>query len=382
MIIALSQLNSTVGDLNGNADLITDAIRKTKGKADIIVFPEMSLTGYPAKDLIFDSDFMKSTHEILVEISKNIFDIIVLIGTIRKEYDKIYNTVAVIQSGKIIGFRDKTLLPTYDVFDEKRYFSSSKSIEPIKVNMYGDDVNLGIQICEDLWDTDYDIKVTDILNEKGADIIINLSSSPFYKGKIADRVEAVVSQAKKINKPYLYCNAIGYQEELIFDGQSFAVNKDGEIIGSAKAFEEDILFVNVFSQTIEYIHQLDQYEEIYKALSLGVKDYLKKTHHSKVVIGLSGGIDSALTAAIAASALETKNIFGISMPSKYSSDHSIRDAELLASNLNINFDIIKINDINKQFLSNLDLFLDESSSGLPEENLQARIRGNILSSTN
>ncbi len=378
MIIALSQLNSTVGDLDGNADLINDIIRRNRDKADVIVFPEMALTGYPVKDLVFDSDFIISTQNTLIEISKNIFNVTVLIGTIRLEHNKIYNTVAIIQSGRIIGFRDKTLLPNYDVFDEKRYFSSSKSIDPININIKDEEISFGIQICEDLWDSEYDINVTDILIEKGADIIINLSSSPFYIDRVNSRIEIVEDKVRNVGKPYLYCNSIGYQEELIFDGQSFAVNKDAKLIGIGNAFEEQVLLVDVFSQNECKVNFLGKYEQMFKALSLGVKDYLQKTYHSKVVIGLSGGIDSALTAAIAADALESKNIFGISMPSKYSSDHSIRDAELLASNLNINFDMIRIEDINKQFLDDLDLFLDQRKSGLAEENLQARIRGNIL----
>ena len=378
MIVALSQLNSTVGDLNGNADSIKDIIRKNKDKADILVFPEMVLTGYPTKDLIFDSDFIEATHEALIEISKNIFDIVVLIGTIRQDNKKLYNSVAVIQSGKIIGFRDKTLLPTYDVFDEKRYFTSSKLIEPVQIKINNNNINIGIQVCEDLWDSNYDVKVTEILNEQGADVIINLSSSPFYVNKINDRINVVKNQVKKINKPYIYCNSVGYQEELVFDGQSFVINKDGEIIAFGDAFNEDLLLINIYSKDKCEFNTLDKFEELYKALSLGIKDYLKKTHHSKVVIGLSGGIDSALTAAIAANAVNSQNIIGISMPSRYSSDHSIRDAELLAYNLDINFEVIRINDINKQFLDNLNSFLDKSNEGLAEENLQARIRGNIL----
>ena len=300
----------------------------------------MVLTGYPPKDLIYDLDFINSANDTLIEISKNIFNIVVLIGTIRKEHDNFYNTVAIIQSGKIIGFRDKTLLPTYDVFDERRYFSSSKLIEPIKIEIKGEDITLGIQICEDLWDKDYDTKVTDILIEKGSDVIINLSSSPFFVDRVNDRINLVVKKVKNNNKPYFYCNSVGYQEELVFDGQSFAINKNGDIIALGKAFEQDILFVDILSQDKCKFKSLDKYEQIYQALSLGIKDYLKKTHHFKAVVGLSGGIDSAVTAAIVANALEGENIFGISMPSKYSSDHSIRDAELLASNLNINFDII------------------------------------------
>ena len=378
MIVALSQLNSTVGDLNGNANLINEAIQKVRNEADIIVFPEMVLTGYPPKDLLLDSSFINNAYNTLVEISKKIFGTVALVGTVRKVDDKLYNTVAIIQSGKIIGFRDKMLLPTYDVFDEKRYFSSSKIIEPITVNINDNNISIGIQICEDLWDAEYDVKVTDILHDKGAEIIINLSSSPFYNNRIEDRINVVKEKVRKYNKPYIYCNSVGYQEELIFDGQSFSINKHGEIIGLAKGFEEDLLMLDVFKNKTYKFSISSKYEQMFKALSLGVKDYLKKTHHSKVVIGLSGGIDSALTAAIATDALDCKNIFGISMPSKYSSNHSIRDAELLACNLGINFDIIKIHDINKQFLTDLEIFLDKENEGLAEENLQARVRGNIL----
>ena len=378
MIIALSQLNSTVGDLDGNADLIRNIIREAKNKADILVFPEMVLTGYPAKDLIFDSDFIKSAHETLLEISKSIFNIVVLLGTVRQEGNETYNTVAILQSGKILGFRDKTLLPSYDVFDEKRYFSSSQIIEPIEISINNTNFKLGVQICEDLWDEDYNIKVTKILDEKESDIIFNLSSSPFYIHRVNDRINAVTKKVKKINKPYVYCNSIGYQEELVFDGQSFVVNKDGDIIAYGNAFKDDFLMVDIYSKKKCEFKILDKFEELYNALSLGIKDYLRKTHHSKVIIGLSGGIDSALTAAIAANAIEAQNIIGISMPSQYSSNHSIRDAELLAYNLGINFEVIRINEINDTFLNYLDSFLEQSQGGLAEENLQARIRGNLL----
>jgi len=378
MIVALSQLNSTVGDLAGNAALIKDAIREARNRADILVFPEMVLTGYPTKDLVFDLDFINSTHDILMEISKSIFDIIVLIGFVRRENNKTYNSVAIIQSGKIIGFRDKTLLPTYDIFDEKRYFSPANKIEPINIKVNNDNIRLGIQICEDLWDDDYEVKVTDILAEQNVDLIINLSASPFHIHRIKDRIRIVKEKVKKYNKPYIYCNSVGYQEELIFDGQSFVVNSSGDIIALAKAFEEDLLMVDISLQNSYAFTVLDKFEELFNALSLGVKDYLQKTHHSKAIIGLSGGIDSAVTAAIATNALGGENIIGVSLPSKYSSDHSIRDAELLACNLGIDFEIIKINDINGKFLGTLNSILDDSNPGLAEENLQARIRGNIL----
>ncbi len=378
MIIALSQLNSTVGDLRNNANLINKSIQHVRKDADIIVFPEMVLTGYPAKDLLLDLEFINDAQNVLIEISKKVFDVVALIGTVRKVNNKLYNTVAVIQSGKIIGFRDKVLLPTYDVFDEKRYFSSSKIIEPIIVNINNKDISLGIQICEDLWDTDYEVKVADILDDKGAEIMINLSSSPFQVDRIKDRINLIKNKVKKYNKPYIYCNSVGYQEELVFDGQSFFINQDAKVIGLAKAFKEDLLLVDILSNHCVDLSIAKKYEQLFAALSLGVRDYLKKTHHSKIVIGLSGGIDSALTAAIAVNALDCKNIFGIAMPSKYSSSHSIRDAELLACNLGINFDVIKIHDINKQFLTSLELFLDKTNEGLAEENLQARIRGNIL----
>ena len=379
MIIALSQLNSTVGDLSGNAALIKDAISKAKDKADVLVFPEMALTGYPPKDLIFDSNFINTVYDVLSEISKNIFDIIVLVGFIRCENGKMYNSVAIIESGNIIGFRDKTLLPNHDVFDEKRYFCPANKIEPIEVKINNKKTKLGIQICEDLWDNDYDFKVTDILVEKEADIIINLSASPFYANRLKDRIEVVREKAKRHSIPYAYCNAIGYQEELVFDGQSFVMNASGDITALGKPFEEDLIIVNILSNDTCSLSIPDRFEELFMALSLGVKDYIKKTHHSKVVIGLSGGIDSALTAAIASNAIKKgADIIGVAMPSQFSSNHSIRDAELLAYNLGLNFELLEINDINSKFLDTLDPILDNLHPGLAEENLQARIRGNIL----
>ena len=208
---------------------------------------------------------------------------------------------------------------------------------------------------------------------------INLSASPFNIHRIKDRIEKVRRKVRKSNTPYIYCNSIGYQEELVFDGQSFVMNADGNIISLAKAFKEDFIIVDISCQNDnKSFNILDKYDELFMALSLGVKDYFSKTNHSRAVIGLSGGIDSALTAAIAAEAIGPQNIVGVAMPSKFSSNHSIRDAELLSFNLGLDFEIIRINDINNQFLDVLDSILDTSNPGLAEENLQARIRGNIL----
>ena len=287
MIIALSQLNSTVGDLNGNAELIKDAIRKSKDQADLLVFPEMSLIGYPPKDLVFDSDFIKNAHEVLVDKSKNIFDIVVLIGTVREEGNRLYNTVAVIQSGKIIGFRDKTLLPTYDVFDEKRYFSSGEKPKVVLVPINGEYKKIGVQICEDLWDEDYPCKVSDIQKDLGANLIINISASPYYENRKKERKDYIISKTGQIKLPIIYCNMVGAQDEVIFDGSSCAFTKEGKLIAQCKSFEEDLIMVNLKEDKKIKFSMYNREEEIYRALCLGVNDYFIKTGHAKAVVGLS-----------------------------------------------------------------------------------------------
>jgi len=386
MKIALAQINPTVGDLERNVDLIIREINKAKTyKADLVLFPELSITGYPPKDLVNRDSFVKDNKELLKKIIENSENISVIVGFIDYNNERghdgryiKYNAAALISNKKLIGIQHKTLLPTYDVFDEARYFSHAREHNLFDIN----GVKLGIEICEDLWDKNYDAKVTDILAGKGADLIVNISASPFQYGKRAVRENLLIEKAKKNQVPIFYVNQVGGQDDLVFDGESLAVDKNGNLIAAGKKFQEDLVLVDfdLKSRIGKPIaaKQYDEIQEIYDALVLGVRDYFRKSGFKKAVMGLSGGIDSAVTAAIAADALGKENVIGVSMPSQYSSQHSKDDAKQLSENLEIKYNIIPIKDVFGSFNKTLaDLFKDKKED-ITEENLQARIRGNIL----
>ena len=377
MKIALTQINPTVGALEYNAEKISRIIKNYSSKADLIVFPEMSLTGYPPQDLLLDNGFIAKALDTLKKVSQCVKETPVILGTIRKDKNALYNTAAMLKNGGILAYRDKTHLPTYDVFDEDRYFSSSGEIKPLEVEVGGSSIKLGVQICEDLWDDDYEIKVSNQLVEEGAKMLINISASPFNINRMDERLSIINGKASHLKCYFIYCNLVGAQDELVFDGQSCVVDPKGRLVASLPAFKEVVEVVNLDEAVVVERPKFCKEEEIYNALCLGVKDYFMKTGHEKAVVGLSGGIDSALTATIAKNALGSDNVIGVSMPSIYSSDHSIEDAKSLARNLGIDFQMLPIKKINEQMLEDLSPVLN-GSSGLAEENLQARIRGNIL----
>jgi NAD+ synthase (glutamine-hydrolysing) len=378
MKIAFGQINPTVGDIRGNTNLIIETIQQVSKKSDILVFPEMALTGYPPQDLLYESHFIDAVESAILEIASYVNNQIVILGAIRSENNYLFNTAVIMQDGHIIGYRDKSLLPTYDVFDETRYFTPAPTIKPIEVNINSKPVLLGVEICEDMWDDAYSTKVSQQLSDQGSEIIINISASPFHVNRIKERIDIASSKAKDLKQYFIYCNLVGAQDELVFDGQSFALNSKGELITLCSAFSKEISIIDLGKSTPIQPKQQSENEQIYHALTLGVKDYFSKTNHSTAVIGLSGGIDSALTACIAKNALGADNVIGVSMPSIYSSDHSISDAELLANNLGIQYEILPIKNLNEEFLKQLDPFFSDTEPGLAEENLQARIRGNLL----
>ena len=378
MKIALAQINPTVGALSRNSQKILDVIKDYSSKSDLIIFPEMCLTGYPPQDLLLDSSFINKAEAILEKIMQGVGNTPVIIGTIRKENNQLFNTAAVLQRGEVVAYQDKTHLPTYDVFDEDRYFTSASSRDPISIDIDGQPVKVGVEICEDLWDAQYRTKVSKELREAGADIIINISASPFHVNRMEKRIDIINSKADELKCYFIYCNLVGAQDELVFDGQSCVISPKGKLVSLLPGFVESIQIVDLEHSMEVNSSICTEEEQIFNALSLGVKDYFQKTGHKKAVLGLSGGIDSALTAAIACNALGKENVLGIAMPSVYSSDHSIEDAKQLAENLGIDFQIIPIKKINEQMLTDLSPVLNGSSSGLAEENLQARIRGNIL----
>ena len=362
MKVALAQINPTVGALDNNSRKIEEIIQEYSPKCDLIIFPEMCLTGYPPQDLLMDTAFLARTAEALKNIAAKVQATPVILGTIRQEEDKLFNTAVVLHNGQISAFRDKTHLPTYDVFDEDRYFTSADSRNPVKLNIHGKSIKIGIEICEDLWDEGYETKVSRELIHAGAEMLVNISASPFHLNRMDERLDIMRDKSVELKCYFIYCNLVGAQDELVFDGQSCVVSPSGKLVALSPAFSEEIQIIDI--EKSESINRPESSEEkqIFRALSLGVRDYFEKTGHEKAVLGLSGGIDSALTGVIARDALGSENVLGLSMPSIYSSEHSIKDAKDLAENLGIDFQIIPIKKINEQMLKDLSPVLNQYSS--------------------
>jgi|TARA_B110000116_G_scaffold257504_1_gene257717 NAD+ synthase (glutamine-hydrolysing) len=378
MKIALCQINPTVGAINQNKKNILDSYNRALAlKADLIVFPELALIGYPPQDLLLRDNFIKNAHNALEEIAQE-SSVPIILGNTLIEDNKLYNCAFICENGEIISHYKKRLLPTYDVFDEDRYFSAGNEHLIVEVAIDGKNTKIGLQICEDLWDKNYSCDLAKELKELGAEIIINISASPYSVDKLLDRCELIKVKARKNNLPYIYCNLVGAQDELIFDGQSLAYNGNGELIAQGKAFEEEIIMVDLDSNKPVDLNIIEREEKIYNALVLGVKDYFKKTNHTEAVVGLSGGIDSSLTACIAVDALGKDNVYGVSMPSKFSSEHSKDDAKQLSENLDINYRTISIESIVTSFEQSLKASYNGSEIGVAEENIQARARGSII----
>ena len=378
MKIAICQINPTVGAINENVRLIkkfyNDSLKKG---ADLVVFPELAISGYPPQDLLLRQKFLQKCDEALNEIINECTIPIVLGNTLLDE-NELFNCSFLGQDGSIVGCYKKILLPTYDVFDEDRYFEKGNSPKVFPIKVSGEKINLGLQICEDLWDSDYGLNISKELKKMNADIIINISASPFGKDRLLERSNLIKEKIKETSLPFIYCNLVGSQDELIFDGQSLAFNSDGSLVSQAKAFSEDLIIADMVKNEEIEIKKYPSEKMIYEALVLGVRDYFLKSGHSHCVVGLSGGIDSSLTASIAVDALSHKNVHGIAMPSKFSSHHSIEDAKQLAENLNIDFRNIPINSIVESYEALLVEVLDKENIGLAEENIQSRIRGGIL----
>ncbi len=395
--IGLAQINCTVGDLKGNVQKIHLFIEEARSMGvDILTFPELAITGYPPEDLLLKPKFIEDNLEKLKELTESVNDIAAVVGFVDREKEDIYDAAAIIYRGEVKGIYYKMLLPNYGVFDEKRYFKSG--VDPL-VFKFGRFV-LGVNICEDIWDKD---GPTRSQAKSGAKIVLNISASPYHAGKIKVREKIICNQAKDNRVFFAYTNLVGGQDELIFDGQSMVVDSNGKIIARAEAFAEDLLIVDLdlpasrikpTKRTIIIIDdmvpksrtslsrketkKLDPLAEIYQALTLGVKDYVTKNGFQKVAIGLSGGIDSALTATIAADSLGCENVVGVFMPSQYSSRESEEDAQKLAINLAIELKTIPIQNTFNVYQEMLSKQFKEYSPDVTEENIQARIRGNIL----
>ncbi len=378
MKVSLCQINPTVGAIERNMDLIMKWYQKAVAAgAELTVFPELVLVGYPPQDLLLRRRFLDKAEMALKSIAEKT-TIPMIIGNPMRENGELYNCAFVCGHGEITGHYKKRLLPTYDVFDEDRYFTSGDSTEVIEVKFENKSVKIGMQICEDLWDEDYACNLVKSLKEKGAECIVNISASPYRVGRLADRSKLIASKVAETALPFFYCNMVGAQDELIFDGQSLAYDGKRNLIGQGPAFEEDIVLVDPENPVPIKLKTVQREQKIYHALVLGVRDYFRKTGYKKAVLGLSGGIDSSLTGCIAVDALGPNNVHGVSMPSRYSSDHSRDDAKTLAKNLGIDYRTISIESIIGEFDESLQESFNGSETGVAEENIQARVRGSLL----
>ena len=374
--VAICQINPVLGSFENNLKKIaTNYEEAVKKGADLVVFPEMSITGYPPQDLLSNNKFVDQNIHCLENLSKMV-TVPCIFGFVDSVDGNKYNAAAVCQDGKIVYKYHKIHLPNYDVFDERRYFQSGDSVGVFDLKINNSNYKIALQICEDLWEDEYERKISDEIIKNNPDLIINISASPFTKDRKNDRIKLIQSKYKNANCPFIYCNLVGGQDELIFDGFSMVFNSELELINMGNGFQEQILLTDL--NTKVSIENISSNEQLFKALSLGIKDYFIKTGHKKAVIGLSGGIDSALVACLAVDALGSDNVYLVSMPSRFSSDHSKSDAKKLASNLNTNFDTIDIDGLFGKYLDTLDKKFEGTESNVAEENIQSRIRGNIL----
>jgi len=417
--IALAQINPTVGDLSGNVQKVAEYLEKAKGLcADLLVFPELVITGYPPEDLLLKPSFIEDNLKALESLIPSSRGITALVGYVDKK-DDIYNAAALLHDGDLVASYHKNYLPNYGVFDENRYFQAGN--RSLVFALEG--VRVGVSICEDIW------QPTGVLPAQvlqgNAEVAVNMSASPFYAGKREGRVRMLSTRARDNTVALAYVNMVGGQDELVFDGSSLVFDADGSLLAQGAAFVEDLVVADLnvsgvfrtrlldprrrHEKRLGVPHQdqvtvvslpplrdapqrgartpfapsprgsaLSETEEIFHALVLGIRDYFRKNSFKKAVIGLSGGVDSSLTAVLASEALGTENVVGVFMPSQYSSEQSRRDALALAENLGIAFQTIPITDIYSSYLSTLEPLFTGRAQDVTEENLQARIRGNLL----
>jgi NAD+ synthase (glutamine-hydrolysing) len=409
--VALAQINTTVGDLEGNANKVIEyAARAREQGADVVAFPELTLPGYPPEDLLMRSRFIDDNLKALQRVAAEVRGITAVVGFVDSDVD-LYNAAAVIHDGKVAGVYRKQYLPNYGVFDERRYFLEGKRASLFTIA----GAKVGLTICEDLW---YAEGPTQALGLAGADVVINISGSPYHHGKRHFRQRMFGTRAADNAVIVAYCNLVGGQDELVFDGNSMVFDHEGELIAHAPAFEEHLLVIDLDLESLRLgrlhvpmrrypglqqyarpidevfvsdastaakppipratnVELLDHEAEVYKALVTGTRDYVHKNGFETVIVGVSGGIDSSLVASIATDALGPEHVIGVSNPSRYSSEGSIADARRLAENLGIRLMIIPIEDAHAAYLNMLDEAFKGTEPGTAEENIQSRIRGNI-----
>lgn len=382
MLLAIAQINPTVGALEANTDMVLSLIEQAQiVGASMMLFPELTICGYPPEDLLLLPNFeekMECQLKRIIEASKGIA---LFVGTVRKNVHggkkKLFNSAAIIENGKLLGFQDKALLPDYDVFFERRYFEPATETKVWSVA----GKKIAVTICEDLWQDEvsnylFDPVVT--LQKKEIDLIVNLSASPYYPARIEARKRICERAVSILKAPIAYCNQVGGNDSLIFDGYSLFMNTNSEITHLGKGFEQDLILVDLDEKRAATHIMISPVEDLYRALVLGTCDYFFKQGFKKAALGLSGGIDSAVTAAIAAEALGSENVLAIAMPSRYSSDESMCDSKQLADNLGIGYKVISIEEPFESYLHVLEPHFADKKPDVTEENLQARIRGMLL----
>lgn len=385
--VACAQLNLRVGNIATNANSIMAAMAWAEGHdAEVVLLPELAITGYPPEDLLLRPQFIDENLEALERITAASGKTVAVIGFVDRVADdhhpddsvprQLANAAAVVANGKRLGTYHKGLLPNYGVFDEARYF-----VPGVDLDVIWDigDIKCGVSVCEDIWAADGPPAQQ---AKAGAEILLNINGSPYHFGKGTERAELLAAQARRSAVPVVYLNLVGGQDELVFDGESMVFDATGQLIYRAPQFIEELFYVDIEigrdQPAPALLRRLSEEEEIYSALVTGLGDYVRKNGFSQVVVGLSGGIDSALTCAIAVDALGPDAVWGVTMPTRYSSDGSIADSRELAENLRCRFDMIPIDDVFAQFLDSLEPQFHDTDPNVAEENLQARIRGAIL----
>ena len=383
--IALGQFNAVVGDMASNAEKMRQMYAEAvKADVDLLAFPELAVCGYPPEDLLYKRHFIRDCSATLDRLAADCPEKTIIVGFVESGKLNSYNSAAVLQAGKVSKIYRKGMLPNYGVFDERRYFQPGT--EPLVIDVEG--LNVAVTICFDIWNVGWLRKFLEGTGQ--IQMILNISASPFHTGKIKAREQVVNACAKELNCALAYCNLVGGQDELVFDGRSIFADSSGRIVAKAKAFDEDLIIADVVRATNGTVQikpvqpaakqPSDPVDEIYQALVLGTRDYAYKNGFTKLLLGLSGGIDSSVTAAVAVAALGAENVIGISMPSQFNSPETISDAEKLAKNLGIEFHTIPIGPVLSQFHRLLLTVDGWNDDGIAYENLQARIRGCILMS--
>jgi len=387
--IALAQINPTIGDFIGNVEKILDFTRKAaEGSAELVLFPELAVCGYPPADFLDKPSFVARSEEAIAEIARATADLNIssIVGYVTPAHastgKRVMNSAALVREGEVAFVQSKMLLPFYDVFDDQRYFAPSEKQHLCHFS----GKRLALTICEDTWNDKnfwqkrlHAVDPVEELMREGGEIILNIAASPYWRGKRKTRRDMLAAIAKHHCAPVVMVNQVGGNDSLLFDGSSLVIAADGSVIAQAKSFEEDLILCDIGARQGDMHWQTDNIDEaVYNALVMGTRDYVRKCGFSKVLVGLSGGIDSALVAAIAVDALGKENVTGVGMPSPYSSTGSVEDSRKLTENLGIRFEIIPISDLFSQYGKALEPLFAGLQPDITEENIQSRIRGNLL----